>query len=79
MISKLIPVNIYPDTYGKWRSYYGSAWYGTSYVTNSINTVWYEELFDAVALHDVKDLAIDWHVKAKDLIAWYEAEFDVKL
>lgn len=25
VISKLIPVNIYPDTYGRWRSYYGSA------------------------------------------------------
>lgn len=35
----------------------------------------YESLFDAIALHDVKQLAIDQHVKAIDLVDWYETNF----
>lgn len=46
---------------------------------NPFVSVWYEELYDAVALHDVKDLAISLHIKAKDLVSWYETEFDTKL
>lgn len=66
-------------SYGWWRQYYGLARYGESYITNPVVSVRYEELYDAIALHDVKDLAVQLHIKAKHLIDWYEKEFDTAL
>lgn len=39
----------------------------------------YYSLYDAVALHDVKDLAIQQHIKAADLLPWYNKLFGTKL